>query len=107
MPMQSMETTNRPMTYRYFPACDEWLETSEIEISDDGERVCPEHKAVHGSIPPSDRYHTMSEAEFRREHMYLTDVSSELNAAIRQGLVEQDEQIMGTFNLESGEFKFR
>lgn len=73
------------MAYRYCPECDRWLETSEYTVDSSGETVCPEHRAVHGYIDGSIR----TEADLRQNLGYShTDVEAEVEAALRQGLVE-------------------
>lgn len=41
------------MGYRYCPDCEKWLETSEYTVSESGETICPDHKAVQGFLDGS------------------------------------------------------
>lgn len=77
------------MTYRYCPDCDEWKDTADIDLDEQGETVCPEdgHRAVHGSLQPTIRGFPVTEAEFRRQNAWREDLGDELEAAKRQKLV--------------------
>lgn len=73
------------MGFRYCPECKEWLETAEYTVDEQGETVCPKHRATHGFIIDS----PISTAEFHRQHQLGYDDKPEmLKAAREQDLVE-------------------
>lgn len=76
------------MTYRYCSECDWWFETAEIELSESGETMCPEHDSVHASIVGGPRGFPIDEREFVAQNGLMKDYDDALQAAHRQGLVE-------------------
>lgn len=74
------------MAYRYCPECDQWYETANYTVNESGETVCETegHGAVHGYIDGS-----MTTVNDFKRHTYRSDIQDEIEAAVRQGLLQR------------------